>query len=772
MAQMLARYQAVPAPSKNAGDNIDAEDDEPSTNPASSSLSTLSPKERPRKTILFKFLLVLPGGFLVLAAAVAYLTFLWFGHKTGYAWSRLVLHNWVTTSVVITALVIRTAVATQMTFLTSLLALTILKSGAPIGQVTRLSSLRYSNSGPSELLRILFPSVRHTHILGVFSSTFALAILSLLLQFTSTLLASDLSPGLVETFANRSHSPVLWDSFPDPEQRYSIWTDALTSIPITFPSFAEFSNRSDATQTLHDDRYDDTGPSLRAILPVSTEQGRSDLRSFEGNASIYDARWICTRPTFNMSNLQLQGDGITQTFSGTFSLDDPRPPMVSDEEMEFRCTIQPPGAGYEVTRWHIMTCWMDGNGLVSAVVTEYDTKEQYTISGSGDLLPPKDEAEPMYARYVLGDAVLVINQTDYELSPFNFLFSNGTRWQPSSALGDFRVDFNGSWLTHNRGQWTSVTSTQAAASLTTYDALNSHSAVNGSIKNTTGLSWPFRLDVSFCGSGHHTLKNLYIKAHRQSSQAEPVSVTPGMKQLGATTKIYEFDERGILTLDESVRDVLEQKTDLPTFHFGLLQDKDSYASRVWHYYRDGYTSPGQDIFPVHESRVELLQHTVRETGSISLAMQAAAHTMITTEYYRHLPYFSNDSMLTTSFATPAIQPVRIRGYVVFIVTLGLYTLTTILTIFLLVGLDNWRYISDSLDQSWQAYAQVWTLRDAADKELFADAKATKGMTVQTDAAVKKDFKRQQRLDKQVFALEEDEDGHRVFRRREYKTPKG
>lgn len=771
MAQTLARYQAVPAPSKNAGSNIEAEDDEPSASAASSKLSTTSPKSRPRKTIIFKFLLILLGGYLVLAGAVAYLTFLWFGRKTGYAWSRIVLHNWVTTSVVIISLVIRTVVTTQMTLVSSILALAVLKSGAPVAQIPRLSSLRYSNSGPSELLYLLFPSLRHTRIVGIFSLVAALAILTLLSQFTSTLLASDLAPDLIETLANQSHSPVFWN-LTRGRLEYNTWTDPLESNPVTFPKFAEFSNRSDVTQGLHGDQYDDTGPSIRAILPVSTEQGRSDLRSFKGNASIYDARWICTRPSFNLSTLRLQGNYNTQTFSGSLTLDNPRPPMVNGMNIPFERVLQASSFD-ERTRWPLKTCYLLNSGLVSALMTKYDTKEEYSVTENNTfyyLSPARNETNRTPADDVLGEAFLVINQTDYELRSIHFLYSNGSHWELEDGLLpglDFKsvqegVNYNDSWVTDNHGPWTRVTSTQAAANVT---MKYTNGASNGA---SQGLVWPFHLDVSFCGSGHKQLKPLDVEAHGQTSQAEPANTTLGMKQIGATTIVYELDERGILTLDGSFRGLLEQNTNLPGFYFGLFEA--GYQTRAWHYY-PLFTDPDDKVLGVHESRAELLQRTLRETGSLALAMQGAAHTSITGSYYMNLPSFENDSISTVTFATPAIQPTRVRGYLVVVVTLGLYTLTTLITIFLLFGLDNWSYIADSIDQSWQAYAQVWTLRDATDEEIFHHCKATKEMTVQTDAAVKKDFKKQQRLDKQVFALEEDEDGHRVFRRREYKSPK-
>lgn len=98
---------------------------------------------------------MLASGFVVLASVAGYLTFLWFGEGYGRSWSRIVLANWATTSIAMCSVIVRTTVTIQVAFTTSILALALLSRGTSISQIPRISGLRYSNSGPLELLYLL-----------------------------------------------------------------------------------------------------------------------------------------------------------------------------------------------------------------------------------------------------------------------------------------------------------------------------------------------------------------------------------------------------------------------------------------------------------------------------------------------------------------------------------------------------------------------------------------------------------------------------------------
>ena len=148
-------------------------------------------------------------GLIILLAVIAYLAFLWFQKSTGAYWSRIALSNWIATSVVTSTVVIRTAVTIHTTLSTSLLALATMKTGVALHRILRVSSIRYGNSGPLELLQLLLGSAKYSLNPSVCSLVLLSGTLTILLQFSSTLLVTDLAPVSVETFPNVTNNAVI-----------------------------------------------------------------------------------------------------------------------------------------------------------------------------------------------------------------------------------------------------------------------------------------------------------------------------------------------------------------------------------------------------------------------------------------------------------------------------------------------------------------------------------------------------------------------------------
>lgn len=134
--------------------------------------------------------------------------------------------------------------------------------------------------------------------------------------------------------------------------------------------------------------------------------------------------------------------------------------------------------------------------------------------------------------------------------------------------------------------------------------------------------------------------------------------------------------------------------------------------------------------------------------------------MITDRYYKYLPFFSNGSTQTMTFSEEAVQPVRTTGFIVVMIGLLLHMALTGFTFITLGSLNGWRETINSINQSWQSYAQVLTLRAKADGILDEQ-----GSTLATDDKVEKALK-QQGLASQVFVLaKDDDDGQVRFRKR-------
>lgn len=95
-----------------------------------------------------------------------------------------------------------------------------------------------------------------------------------------------------------------------------------------------------------------------------------------------------------------------------------------------------------------------------------------------------------------------------------------------------------------------------------------------------------------------------------------------------------------------------------------------------------------------------------------------------------------------------------------IVALLLYTGVTLLMLVMIGACNDWRDMVTTTDQSWQTYAQVYTLRQELDDLSYSPLE----MTVKTDEQVRAEIKKQD-LENDVFMLLQDESGHRIFRRR-------
>lgn len=215
-------------------------------------------------------------GTLMLLLVIAYLSFLWFVDERNRLWQKLILSNHTTVSVTISAVVIRKITSLQTTTIVSLLALQLLQKGFILKHIPRVSSLRYSNSGPYELSYILLRSVQSKpDLIVVFSALFC-TIVALSLQFSSTLLTSDLSPAHIATLVRNDSTPVFPSQQTEETVSALFKSDTLSTGETAYPLFAE-SRHGPRTVAGIFDGIDDTGPVIRALVPVSVAKNRTKL---------------------------------------------------------------------------------------------------------------------------------------------------------------------------------------------------------------------------------------------------------------------------------------------------------------------------------------------------------------------------------------------------------------------------------------------------------------------------------------------------------------
>ncbi|KAK7734629.1 hypothetical protein SLS57_000326 [Botryosphaeria dothidea] len=237
------------------------------------------------------------GGALVLATSV--LAFLWFGSDEGGAWRYIMIHGWLGQVVTLSTLIIRLAVATQASTAISMLASICLESkclnGVALKDAPALSVSCYVNLGPLTTLAPFRSNLLRKPHARISILIFGITLTTLLSQFTSTLLLWDVRPGSALSFSTTEEIFVGF-SMQNYLERFS---DILTrsqnywlASPQEYPAFAEFSEPAEITSPA----VDDTGPSIRAFLPLGLEKHRTALAHYSGPASVLDTRVACVRP--------------------------------------------------------------------------------------------------------------------------------------------------------------------------------------------------------------------------------------------------------------------------------------------------------------------------------------------------------------------------------------------------------------------------------------------------------------------------------------------
>ncbi|KAF6804895.1 hypothetical protein CSOJ01_09857 [Colletotrichum sojae] len=193
-----------------------------------------------------------------IAASVAFISWLWWTPHEDRRWRAWVLApNRLQLSITLASIVIRAAVGAIATVTTAMVASAAAeRRGVQLHAVSQISIARFSNRG--QLSHGLL-TLRGSALDPVIRLIVALLVLATLAaQFTSTLLVSDLEHGrgarLAETFAEYSREPAAVEGL------------------------------------------DDTGPNVRAFLPMASQEARESLLEFRGRAWLMDSRVMCMRP--------------------------------------------------------------------------------------------------------------------------------------------------------------------------------------------------------------------------------------------------------------------------------------------------------------------------------------------------------------------------------------------------------------------------------------------------------------------------------------------
>lgn len=237
---------------------------------------------------------ILVGGTVLILGCVGFLVFLfWLGGDGNTAWRNIVVSGWAARSITITAFVLRAVTAAQAAVATSMVASLLLHSTQTrLASFAAVSVACFANTGPVDLV----PHLHRRASWAIYLVVGSLVVTSAVLQLTSTLLLSGVGRGYItmtEHLANLNYGITTRSLFSVPRETVGYLVHGKG--PTAFPAFAESSEPVDAAGT--GDAIRDTGPSMRAFLPIPTQARREALFFYDGVATALDTRVVCMRPS-------------------------------------------------------------------------------------------------------------------------------------------------------------------------------------------------------------------------------------------------------------------------------------------------------------------------------------------------------------------------------------------------------------------------------------------------------------------------------------------
>jgi hypothetical protein len=255
-------------------------------------------------------MLILGVSTVYLLAAIIFLSLFWVSPDQGgspllRSW---ILDNNLTRIATVSAILVRVSTGLQVSLALSMIAAIALENLlVPLAQAPSWLIQRGGAGGTWTMLSLAFDRLwvsRSPRAIGVAVLVLLLSLAELGLQFTSTLLISDLALQSVRGRVNVTNVPVAYTNRVNGNRQQPL--PYAVAPPTTYPAFAEFRNQ---TQASVEDGVDFSGVVHRALLPFRTDDERLNLLSYSGWAPVIDATFACVAPRL----VELNMTGTDQT---------------------------------------------------------------------------------------------------------------------------------------------------------------------------------------------------------------------------------------------------------------------------------------------------------------------------------------------------------------------------------------------------------------------------------------------------------------------------
>ncbi|KAI1453462.1 hypothetical protein F4805DRAFT_478384 [Annulohypoxylon moriforme] len=243
--------------------------------------------------------LIIVGGTLGSLVGLGFLIFLWTAHGSSseaadapLVWRKIMLNDWMGQATTLAALLIRIVTALQATVCTAMLASMFIEKGyVRKVDIAEFSILRAINDGPRKLTELIYYSPKAFIRVEAFLAL-SLTLGNLALQFTSTILFSDIHEATIVGFQSSIQVPnyinqsLVATYIPEPEKESP-----------TYRIFGEL--ESNTSSTPDSKGFSDSGWKQRAILPLGSSDERTAVRMFQGDTAVISSRVSCMRPNIN-----------------------------------------------------------------------------------------------------------------------------------------------------------------------------------------------------------------------------------------------------------------------------------------------------------------------------------------------------------------------------------------------------------------------------------------------------------------------------------------
>ncbi|KAI9711675.1 MAG: hypothetical protein M1812_007108 [Candelaria pacifica] len=670
-----------------------------------------------KRAIIEKFgyfgIIILLAGTVVIAAALGFLSFLWFADYSNKTWQLIIVRQWATRAVSLSALAIRTAISFQSGLATAMLAALVLERfGVLLEDSARISTLRATTPHPFRLAHPLILGWRkNMSAITIPAVTTLLFITTVLLQFTSTVLLADLKqgsvPSLVEgttTAHNFRYSPIDAGSWEDSGRykhhisRPSTWTRK----PPFYPVFAEYSE-----PPFVQDGVKDTGLTLRAFLPIQSAQGRENIRNYTGKAPVLDARVTCQRPALVNESVYYSNGMIS--FAGQIFASTPTPRLDKSTSQK--------GATYK-DKGYFYT-YGSHFGCVAPVASA-ETIERSDFTSWQTSICQLEERETQ-AEETPGNIAGGLVSEFFELRP------NRTHYLPNPDGDSGWSHFNAAYLVLNvtsgaSDEWHDVMYRRPWSRPPFY---SEHDEWVDYIWSKKGLV----ISATLCYTSYDTA-DLDVRIYSSRNRTEPTtgynmsssSYTFGdiRRQLGQAERGTSLEDRGLLTLEKKSSWLSDFERNHTSYFQSWLQSDGDMVGRnsssgmignisaaLWRSSSESdLRKPSgldtADTIITDGMYTTLFQEIIVAGGSVAFAIQSLITVFSGLAYYDQLPQFDLEGKAEQISFIYIITPQSHRGFTAMVVVLLIH-LIIVLFVTLWFALES-KYTL--LGNSWLGVAQV------------------------------------------------------------------